>query len=358
MALTNKNTTSARTFKHLPEFERGKIAAWLEEGISQAEMARRLGKHKNTISREIKRGTASLINYYRETYEAYFPETGQAVYTDNRSKCRKKLKAFQAERFIGFAEKRILEDKWSPDATVGFAKRHKLFSSEEMVSTKTLYNYIDKGFIKVKNIDLLQKVSRRPKRGSKKEQKRIYGKSITERPPEVEKREVFGHWEIDTVLGKRSNDKALLTIVERKTRKKIILPLVEKSAKEVVKAVGVLKDRFGALFKEVFKTITADNGTEFASLAGSNLDVYFTHPYSAWERGTNERHNGLIRLFIPKGKPIRELSEIKIKRVEEWCNNLPRKILGYRTPEEAFIQEVLDLLKGKQEKRTFLMAHW
>jgi len=168
---------------------------------------------------------------------------------------------------------------------------------------------------------------------------------------------VFGHWEIDTVLGKKSNDKALLTIVERKTRRKIILPLLEKSAKEVVRAIGILKDRFGALFRKVFKTITADNGTEFASLAGDDLEVCFAHPYSARERGTNERHNGMIRFFIPKGKPIKELSETQIKRAEEWCNNLPRRIWGYRTPEEAFIGEVLELLRGEKEKQASLMAH-
>ena len=95
--------------------------------------------------------------------------------------------------------------------------------------------------------------------------------------------------------------------------------------------------------KDICKSITSDNGSEFstiAELASDSLDIYFAHPYSSWERGSNERHNGLLRRFIPKGMPISTVSESLIRRAMRQCNNLPRKILGYKTPLEAFLEEV------------------
>ena len=99
----------------------------------------------------------------------------------------------------------------------------------------------------------------------------------------------------------------------------------------------------GSLFRQVFKTITADTGTEFSSLDRRGLEIYFSHPYSAWERGTNARHNGLTRRFIPKGKPIKSFSAAHNRRAEPLVNNLPRKILGHRTPLELFQEELSKL---------------
>lgn len=346
MALNHKHNTSARKFKHLTQYDRGRIHAWLQEGLSKAEIARKLGKHRSTISREIKRGTTTQKRSDLTTYEAYFPETGQAVYEKNRSACGKKLKVLKVEPFLQYAEKKILEEKWSPDAVVG-AARKKGFSSDEMVCTKTLYKYIDQQLLNVRNIDLLLKTRRKPKKNVSRCHKRLQGKSISKRPENVDNREEFGHWEIDTVVGKRSGDQALLTITERKTRQHLILQLESKTTQAVDKALNNLKDRFEGLFEQVFKTITADNGAEFSKLNNHEFDVYYAHPYSAWERGTNEHHNGLIRRFIPKGKPIKELNHSQIQRVESWCNNLPRKILGYHTPAELFAREVQKLRETK-----------
>lgn len=135
----------------------------------------------------------------------------------------------------------------------------------------------------------------------------------------------------------------MLTLTERKTRLHLLLPLRSCCAEEVDKAVKGLTKPLGSLFRQVFKTITADNGTEFSSLDRSGLEIYFSHPYSAWERGTNERHNGLTRRFIPKGKPIKSFSADHIRRAETLVNNLPRKILGYRTPLELFQEELSKL---------------
>ncbi len=120
------------------------------------------------------------------------------------------------------------------------------------------------------------------------------------RPDSIEKREEFGHWEIDTVLGRRSNDHVLLTLTERKTRYHLLLPLASKTAEAVDEALKQLKSQYGLMFSRVFKSITADNGSEFANLNVHGIDIYYAHPYSAWERATNERHNGLVRRLIPR----------------------------------------------------------
>lgn len=140
--------------------------------------------------------------------------------------------------------------------------------------------------------------------------KKELGKSIYERPSTINNRESFGHWEIDSVIGARSkDDNALLTLVERKTRYMITVVLVDHTEESVCYAVNRLKSELGqASFSKMFQSITAaDNGSEFSSLHDALqqiTDVYFAHPYSSWERGTNERHNGLLRQFVPKGTTI------------------------------------------------------
>lgn len=342
MALTKKHTTPARTFKHLTEFERGSIYSLLEEGYTPSTIAKKLKRHRSTICREIKRGTVTQSRSDLTTYEKYFPETGQIVYKKNRLACGRKSKLLEVESFLLYAEEKILKDKWSPDVVVGRAKVS--MDRSKIVCTKTLYNYIEHGLLKVRNIDLQLKIHRKPKKNVNRANKRIYGKSISQRPKAVEERNEFGHWEIDTVIGKRSGDQALLTLTERKSREHLIIPLASKCSQAVDNAIKELKIKFDSLFSCLFKSITADNGSEFSNLNSHGIKIYFAHPYSAWERGTNERHNGLIRRFIPKGKAIKDLTQSQIERIQNWCNNLPRKILGYKTPEEVFMHEVQQLI--------------
>ena len=278
------------------------------------------------------------------TYEEYFPETGQAVYEKNRMNCGAKCKVAQVEDFLKFAEDKILHEKWSPDAVVGSCKRDPKWQEAAIVSTKSLYSYIDRGLLKVRNIDLSLKLRLKPKSKRVRQNKRMMGTSIDQRPEEVQQRQTFGHWEIDTVVGKRANDAVILTLTERKTRHELLFLLDAKDSNAVNKALLALKNRYGEQIAKVFRSITADNGSEFSELSETlkplGIQVYFSHPYSSWERGTNERHNGLLRRFIPKGKAIKDLSAATIERIQNWLNKLPRKILGYKTPEECFLEEL------------------
>lgn len=176
------------------------------------------------------------------------------------------------------------------------------------------------------------------------------GESIEQRPEEINGREEFGHWEGDTVYsgkGKRKTTRALLTLTERKTRKEIIIAIPNRKAETVVKALDALERKLGARrFRAIFKSITFDNGTEFAaaeelerSCINKHLPrtkVYFCHPYSSWERGTNENTNGMIRRRFPKGTNFAAVTNAQITQAENWINNYPRKILGYKSSEIVF----------------------
>lgn len=176
------------------------------------------------------------------------------------------------------------------------------------------------------------------------------GESIEQRPEEIDEREEFGHWEGDTVYsgkGKRKTTRALLTLTERKTRKEIIIAIPNRKAETVVKALDALERKLGARrFRAIFKSITSDNGTEFAaaeelerSCVNKRLPrtkVYFCHPYSSWERGTNENTNGMIRRRFPKGTNFAAVTNAQIAQAENWINNYPRKILGYKSSEIVF----------------------
>ena len=231
------------------------------------------------------------------------------------------------------------------DACYGYAKTHRLFADSEMICVKTLYNYVDSMLLALRNIDLPLKVRRRKRRRNVKENLKHLGRSIDERPDEIASRNEFGHWEIDTVIGSKSkSDNVVLTLVERLTRKYIAIKIDGKTASAVSAAMQSLQKYYGDKFSQIFKTITSDNGSEFAELSklenNTTTKVYFAHPYSSWERGSNERHNGLLRRFVSKGKRIDKYTSDDILFTADWCNLLPRRILEYKTPDDLFENEL------------------
>lgn len=348
MTQTYDNTSSQKG-KHLSYSERCQIAILLKEGYSNRGVGNALGRAAQTINNEIRRGTITQLKRQKQNgkvydyyYSVYDPDAGQAAYEKNRLNCGRRPKWADTNAFIDWADEKMLVEKWSPDAVVGFARKHGLFDPGIIPGTTTLYQWIDRGVTKTKNMDLLEKLSRKPRRTERghRPNKRVLGRSIEERPEAVQARETFGHWEIDTVVGNRAkSDAVLLTLVERQTRFEVILKLAGKDAESVDQAVQGLRERAGDDFNRLFKTITSDNGSEFAGLHEALqdvADVYFSHPYASWERGTSENQHKLIRRFIPKGNPIRDVSENQLLRIQRWMNDYPRKILGYATPHDTF----------------------
>ena len=212
-----------------------------------------------------------------------------------------------------------------------------------------MYTYTDRNWLRIKNIDLTEKVGRKHKKKVVlRRHKRLQGTSIVERPDKINTREEFGHWEIDLVIGKKkSEDNVLLTLSERKTKKEIIRKIKGKTVEAVHRCLKKIKKETYN-FHKIFRSITTDNGSEFARLheLGKQLgvDVYYAHPYSSWERGQNENTNRIIRRFIPKGEMIKNYSKKQIQQIEDWINSMYRKSLGWKTA-DYYYQKELKLLE-------------
>lgn len=341
-------------YKHLTMTDRLRIERWLKEGLKVREIADKLRVHISTVYRELKRGKYERLNGATwEVETAYSPDIAEEKYQAHLREKGPDLKIGNDHELANYIESTIIEKECSPAAVLGYAMLEgKNFRTS--LSVPTIYKYIAKGlFLNVTMEEL-------PRRGKKKQKyKKVKrnkaarapaGESIEQRPEEVDDREEFGHWEGDTVYsgkGKRKTTRALLTLTERKTRKEIIIAIPNRKAATVVKALDALERKLGAKrFRAIFKSITFDNGTEFAAadeLERSCINkrlprtkAYFCHPYSSWERGTNENQNGMIRRKFPKGTNFAKVTNAQIAQAEEWLNNYPRKILGYKTSEIVF----------------------
>jgi len=343
----DNNTTKTRRNKHLTLKERYTIEILLKEGLKPIEIADRLGRHKRTIEREIAKGTIRLLNSDLTYREEYCADVGQRVYEENGRNKGPGLKIGNDHKLAKHIEEKIKKERYSPDAVIGEIKAKGL-KFKTTICTKTLYNYIDKGvFADITNKDLPVKKDKGKKtyRRVKIAHKNLRGKSIEERPQEVEKREEYGHWEMDCVVGKQGGSGAVLLVMsERKTREELIFKMPAKTQENVAETLDGLEHRYGTGFVEKFKTITVDNGSEFLDFktlesscirpGEKRVEIYYAHPYSSRERGTNENTNKLIRRFIPKGADIGDYSEEEIKRIQHWINNYPRRIFGYKSTKD------------------------
>jgi len=343
-------STSAQKGKHLCLWEREEIEKALRCGAGIRSIAKVLGRSASTISREIKRGTVKQrirkeyvsskrndLGYIEK--EIYFADTGQTAARNNTGRRGGKYKLFEDMKLVRYIEEKILKDKWSPAMVIGWLKEQG-HDFKIMVCFKTVYNYIDRGQLTVKNIDLLLKPRLKVKKRRIRQQKRILGKSIELRPLEVETREEFGHWEGDTIIGKGRNS-AVLTLVGRKTNKGFMLYLKDRRACSVMKAFSYLSDELKGT--RLFKTVTFDNGSEFADcskLESDGIGVYFARPYSAYERGINENYNGIIRRYIPKGKDLNALTQSDLIRINNQIDTLPRKRHNFKTAQMMFDREL------------------
>ena len=342
MDYSHSTTSSHIKGKHLSYEDRVLIQIRLNDNYSIRAIAREIGCSPSTVSNEITRGSVTLYNGHVIRYTA---SAGQKTYANNRKHCCRHYDFMSKSAFLKYVRRHFTEDGWSLDACAGRAVLDGEFTKEEIVCTKTLYRYVDLGFFDIKNHNLPEKLRRKTKKYSSRINKKKLGRSIEERPGEIELREEFGHWECDLVLGARTrDDQVLLTLVERKSREFLMFPIADKTSECVMKAIKQLQETYSEHFSEVFKTITTDNGSEFADLSElekmADTLVYYSHPYTSCDKGSVERHNGLIRRFIPKGKQIDDFTCQQISDVETWCNSLPRKLLGYRTPDEIFEEEI------------------
>lgn len=343
-----------RRFKHLSKSDRLMIEKMLKQNHSKKEIAAAVGVDESTIYRELKRGKYTHRNSDWTEEERYSPDIAHKKYRDNLKAKGPDLKIDHDQKLADYIEKKIGEEGYSPEAVLGEIDRDGI-QFDTHISKTTLYRYIDMGlFQSITNKDLPVKSRKRKKNKKVRKQSRANaGDSIEKRPEDIDTRGEFGHWEMDTVVGKRGESQhSLLVLTERKTRDEIIFLLMEHTAAQVVSKINTLEEKWGNQFSIVFKTITVDNGTEFSDCSGLERSVlgegnrtklYYCHPYSSYERGSNEVQNRLVRRKIPKGTNFDDKTEEDIQAVEDWINNYPRGIFGYETSKMRFEREIAAL---------------
>ena len=336
-----------RQFKHLSKTQRNQLEMLLKANISKKEIADYLGVNLSTIYREIKRGAYLHRNSDWTETKRYSADKADIKYRAMLKEKGSLIKLGNDYEYAEYLERKIIEEKMSPKAVLGYIKLHNI-QFNTTISVNTLYSYIRKGyFAKLEMKHLPNGKQKKKKEHVRVNKKAPKGTSIEQRPLEIFERQTFGHWEMDCVCG--PTKRSLLVLTERLTRKEIIIPIQTQSSKEVIKALNRLEHRYGKEFKRIFKTITVDNGTEFSNCQGieksiygkgQRTKVYYCHPYSSWERGTNERINREIRRLIPKGTNLELYTAKEIQAVEDWVNRYPREIFGFETSEERFAREL------------------
>ena len=308
-------------FSHLQLTDRRKIEYGLNRGDTPKQIAAELHVHVSTIYREIKRSRWEWLDGATWiTEDRYNPDGAERRYRENLAAKGAPLKIGNDRELADYLERKVIEEDRSPAAALADIELEgRTFKTSICVST--FYSYIE---------------------------------SIEKRPEVINQRITFGHWEMDTVYSSKEGSCALLVMTERLTRKEIIEKMRDRTAISTVRALNRIERRFGALFPRVFQTITVDNGGEFSDVKslersilrkGRRTKMYYCHPYTSCERGSNECANKMIRRKYPKGTDFNKVSRASIKETEAWINNYPREILGWKTSEIVFAECLEELAR-------------
>ncbi|RZK03109.1 MAG: IS30 family transposase [Flavobacterium sp.] len=312
--------------------ERVVIQTLLAEKRSIAYIAERLGRNRSSIHREVKKWVVLPKDKYKAELAQF---CAREEYLNKRN--LDKISSHQRLKQYVYAR---LEQKDSPEQIAGRLKE--LFPDDPImsISHEAIYQHIYKkrqsklGKYLISLLPYSHSQRRQNRKVAKKKNRIADIKRIDLRPAHIELRQEIGHWESDLVIG-REHKSAIATLVERKTRFVYIVPVKSKHTKIVTKAIASTMKK---LEPQLRKTMTHDNGTEMANhkwlTNKTGLEIYFANPYSSWERGTNENTNGLIRRFFPKGTDFSKVTRKQLTQAQNNLNNRPRKVLGYKTPNE------------------------
>ena len=331
--------------------ERYQLEALLKAKVRVSRIARQLGFCRQTIYNEMKRGAyVHTCDYWDE--KRYSADKAQQLHDYNQTAKGRPLKIGNDRAYAMFLEEKMLgvqadgridrRKRYSPAAALAEARKAGYQTS---VCVSTLYSYITKHvFLRLTNKDLWEK-GKKKKQGHKTVRRIAHPAlpSIANRPEGINLREEKGHWEIDLVVGKEGKGPVLLTMVERKEREPLLFKLPDKRAESVRQVFDTLERKMGKRrFRERFRTITTDNGPEFLEYeklvesihGGERFQVYYCHSYSAWEKGSNENMNRMIRRWFPKGTDFSRVPKKEIAEFQDWLYHYPRKVLGWKSPAE------------------------
>jgi len=327
----------SQNFKRMNLQERVQIEKYLDKGLSACSIAILLNRHKSTISREIQ-------NTHYNSYSAFHSHMRSAKICSEKNYGRSKI--LSNKILLKYVLSK-LRKKWSPEQ-ISLSLKKKYPNEKSMqASHETIYFYIYLHSKKSLKEELIKQLRQKRKtRGSRhtkavRDVKISDRTTIDERPVEVLGREIPGHWEGDLIVGKE-NKSFIGTLTERSSRALILVHLQNKEAETVRKA---FEAEFKKLPKLMRKSLTYDNGTEMAQhklfTKNTKVKVYFAHPYSPWERPTNENTNGLLRDYFPKGTDLSVHSKAYLKKVQRELNERPRKVLDVRSPSEVFNEMII-----------------
>lgn len=341
-------------YKRLSYRERVIIETFLRQKMSATFIAEQLNRSLSTITREFKKWIPEPGDKYNAQLAHWAAQEDYAS-----KKYHDKISSYPLLRWYVY---RGLIKKWSPEQIAGRIKTDYSGDSIMSISYESIYAHIYKhrqAALNKKLIALLpySRYKRRTHRVPKTDRQRIKDPvSIEQRPVHVELREEVGHWEGDLMIGTKQAS-AIGTLVERKSRYTHIVKLKDRKSETVTLAFRNKLMNMNQIFK---KTLTYDNGMEMANhkwfTQKTGMPVYFAHPYSSWERGTNENTNGLIRRFFPKGTDFNKISEEQLINVENKLNNRPRKIINYLTPLEFIEREKRRAKKGYSDNFLNLLS--
>ncbi len=318
--------------KQMTEKDRYFIEIQLKKHTPVEQIAKDLHRAPSTIYREIKKGTCIQRDSEWRDKKVYLYDLGQRRHNEAKHRKGSKKKLMQDNDFLSEVSWWILERKYSPEAALYKVK-------DKKCCIKTIYNYIHAGYLKGVKVNNLPYAKKKKKKKENETRKTLpRGRSIEERPDIINERVELGHWEMDTVYSSKDDLTCLLVLSERVTREELIFQIKDRTAKSVIRALDRYERKIGTpAFCNKFKSITCDNGVEFSDwksierscrTKGNRTIVYFCHPYSSWERGTNENINRMIRRFIPKGDDIGLYSPAEIQQIENWINDYPRHIFN------------------------------
>lgn len=320
------------------------------------QIANEIGRNKSIVSREIKR------NGYQKWDErtARYKNMYSASIAQGKYECRKKnagrKSSVEADKAMKqFIEDKILKEKWSPKEVAGYIKKNDI-KFKIQPSFQAIYYWIENEQLRIRSIDLVHKAKQktREKKGKVEKFPRHKEKSIHNRPEEIERNKTFGHWELDCVEGSKGSKKTYMTLLERMTKKYIVMEMKEHTNKSIKKAIDKLEEKYGKYFRLIFKSMTTDNGHEFLNYDNIEISktkskerrtiIYYADPYSAWQKGMNENCNGILRRFIPKGTDLNKITSDKLESILKKINGKPRAILGYETADELFEKEIRKIM--------------
>lgn len=336
------SSEKGRMFSQLQWKDRLRIEKMLKEKKSKTEIARTLRVDYTTIMREIKRGLTVQRDTNLVEKEVYCAETAERKYQENLRAKGPDLKLGNDHELAHYIEGKIADEGYSPEAALHKIKEDGLTFSVTL-SKWTVYKYINDGvFLRVTNKSLPMGGKRKTEYKKVQAARAPKGDSIEERPAVVEQREEPSHWEMDSVLSAKEggSKKRFLTMTERKSRADLMFLMPDGTMASVVAVLDMLETKLGAVnFRRIFQTITVDNGSEFQDWegmtravtgGGDRTHIYYCHPYSAFERGSNENGNRMIRRKVPKGTDFTGITEADTLEVQRWVNEYPRGILGGR----------------------------